>query len=122
MTGSHPKNEEGDMAEGAVYFVTFTGQGVVELKGAGLFASGTSAYVDEEAAQAAKAMGGFSVTAPSAAPARAPAPAAAAPKPAPKVEEKKPEPAPKAEEKKPEAAPKAEEKKPEPVAADAAKG
>lgn len=103
------------MAE-ALYYVTYTGSGVVELKGAGVFASGTGAYVTEEAAKAAQALGGsFTVRAPSAAPAPAPA-AKPAPAPAPEKKAEAP-PAPKAEEKKPEA-PKAEEKK-EPVAAEA---
>jgi hypothetical protein len=63
--------------------VTYTGNEIVRLEGAGVFTQGTSAYVDEAVAQRAKAMGGFTVEAEGGA---APAKAADSSKPAEKAE------------------------------------
>lgn len=101
--------------EGGRYFVTYIGTGVVELKGAGVFANGTAAFVGEDIARAALAQGGgWSVKDPHGKEIGSmPAPAKSAPAPAaPRHEEKKPET--KHEETK------HEEKKPEPAKAEAA--
>lgn len=90
-------------ANEATYFLTYVGTGVAELKDAGVFASGTSAYVTEAVARAALASGGpWSVKDPSgkqigSLPTPQPAKAAPPPPPAParaepaKAEEKKAE-------------------------------
>ncbi|GIW71645.1 MAG: hypothetical protein KatS3mg102_1187 [Planctomycetota bacterium] len=49
------------MAEGGRYFITYTGSGVAELKGAGLFQTNTSAFVDAEIAELARQHGNFKV-------------------------------------------------------------
>jgi hypothetical protein len=80
--------------EGGRYFVTYIGTGVVELKGAGVFANGTAAFVGEDIARAALAQGGgWSVKDPHGKEIGSmPAPAKSAPAPAaPRHEEKKPE-------------------------------
>jgi outer membrane biosynthesis protein TonB len=127
-------------ASEALFFVTYTGHDVISLGKMGLFQHGTSAYVGEADAAAARALG-FSVSGPiggrpaverksaadatraeEEARAKATPTAPEPPKPAPKpAEAKKPEPppAPKAEEKKSE--PKAEEKKAEEKPAEAKK-
>ena len=104
-----------------LYYITYTGNDVVTLGKEGVFQNGTSAYVSETAANAARSRGDFTVSGPIR-PAAAPAKAeekkaepakAAAPAPA-KAEEKKPDEEKKPEEgKKPEDAKKSEEPKPE---------
>jgi outer membrane biosynthesis protein TonB len=100
----------------ALYYITYTGSNVVEVKGAGVFGHGTGAYVSEELARTVQAMGAeWVVRAPSA------APVVSAPAAAPKHEEKRHD-APKHEEKNHETAKheekKHEEKKPEAPKAD----
>ena len=96
-----------------LYLVTYTGSDIVSVGKAGLFQNGTSAYVAEADANAAKAMGGFTVSGPFGAPPKVERKTAAesVAAEAKKEPEKKAEPAKAAE--KPAEKPKAEEKKAE---------
>jgi hypothetical protein len=86
----------------AIFHITYVGEGVVRIPGAGVFQSGTAAYVDESIANLARGIDDFKVRGPivqvaDAPPAPAAKPVVAEAKPEPKPEPPKPADPPKAE-------------------------